>query len=171
MAEIKLFFNERVHTGQLREAGHELIEKDLNVVHRLLDEVEPLRDEPDPVVQLALVQVAMDSQTLPERLRGAWTREEISFTRLMVEAGIFGYPERIWDGLVAKMPQSGILVTATQAEGFLNSSRTRLANLRSPKLQNYLGTQNWASYVFVENLILRGGVDSRVYLQPQTSQS
>lgn len=169
MTEIKLFVNERVHTGQLRDAGLELLDKGLLVVSEYRERLGGVNPGVSPLPQDILIGLAMGRHGLPDGLKGRWKKAERDMTRLLVSTGVLSYPHRVWQNLFRRLQYTQSLPNQEQAVGLLNRTGTRLTYLQRPEGGfGRLDSLRWSTFVYTENLILRGAVLGGTYfIEPE----
>lgn len=164
MPEIKLFVNERVHTGQLRDAGLELLDKGMLVVLEYKERLGGVNPGVSPLPQNILIGLAMGNHGLPDRLKVRWKKAEQEMTRLLVSTGVLSYPHRVWQNLFRRLQYTKSLPNQEQAMGFLNRTGARLTYLQGPEGGfGRLDSLRWSTFVYTENLILRGAVLGGTY--------
>ena len=163
MPESILYINAQVHTGQLRDAGSELLYQDLMVVNLYAESVDEVSPAVNPLPQDLLVGLALTPNVLPDRLRNSWKKSERDLARLLCNAHILNYPHKVWKGLIQRLQYAPSLPTKEEAHGFLDRTKSRLINLQSSAVYGRLDSLRWTSFVYVENLMLRGAVFGRVF--------
>ncbi|MBI2593525.1 hypothetical protein HYW44_02700 [Candidatus Daviesbacteria bacterium] len=169
MPEIKFFINEEVHTGQLRDAGLELLQKDLLVITEYQQRLSEVNPGVSPLPQDILIGLALGRHGLPDGLRERWKKAEQQMTRLLVSTGVLSYPHQVWRNLFRRLQYTQSLPNQEQASGFLNRTRARIGYLQRPEGGfGRLDSLRWSSLVYTENLMLKGAILGGTYfIEPE----
>lgn len=169
MSERVIYINENCHTGQLRDASHELLVKVSRVVGTCKDslyEIDPsLESQAIPLK----IKKALSHLHLSSKIKSSWKKDENWVVKLMVLAGAMSYPHRTNARIHEMLQPVKFPSTFTEAAAFLADNQFRLDGLLSDGRRR-LDSLRWAAYAYTESTVLRRAIFDGVCLtQPDKS--
>lgn len=166
-----LLIKDRLHTGDLKNAGLELSEYGQRISEWGYYEATAINTAVSPFPQRELIRASISPTKLGHGLRVAWRNADWAVSRLLVATGVFDYPPQLID------PNVGLPTTAREispapvslkvpAEEFFLDKFLKFSALSQEPLRQELGSIDWLSMIYAEDQILRTAVYEGVYILP-----
>lgn len=168
MAEKVIYINENCHTGQLRDASHELLEKIAGIVSHCQDSLQSIDPSLNPNPQK--IRTALSPVSLSTRLQDVWQKDEVWVVKLLVLAGAMSYPHRANAKIHEMLQPIPFPQTFTDAAAFLDENQFRVKGLLSEGV-NRLDSLRWAAFAYTESRVLRKAIFDGVCLIPPQKTS
>lgn len=169
MPEIKLYINDDVHTGQIREASFLLSRGTLRIVNGCLDEVRDLEDRQiDQDVETALRIRILKADNVSPKLIRRWKKDESWVFKLLGMARQFTDPDKIDQRLLTILEPRPIPTRPMDALVFFGTMKKRLEYLSSDQAPATLPTIPFAVTSLAESRILHQALYGRRYLVKAT---
>lgn len=159
----------RVHTGDLRSAGGELIEYGLRVSEWAHSATAEVNSALSVLPQPELIRYHVNPQRMAFGLRQGWRKADWATSRLLVSVGAMTYPP--------KPPITEIIKSHPEVEvfpkplsmkipdgEFYQQVQQRLNSLNQPERRIEEGSINWLKDVYSQNFLLRTAVYEGIYL-------
>lgn len=164
MAEYKLFLNENVHTGQLREASSQLNWDTSNIVGHCLDEITDLTADASQNTETALRIRILKPDNLPPKKISRWKKDELTLFKLLRLTRKFATPEVVDDRIVTILDPLGIPRNTLDALVFFNTVSQRINYLLSDNCQRVISTMHLTGESILESRIIHQALYNRRYL-------
>lgn len=166
MQDRGLFINAHVRTGELLEAGSELRDYGLRASDWAYSHLirAPITADPERLGFL------LHPVRLSRSLRRSWVKAENATARLLVAARVLDYPRDVTYDVADDLESGAVFQTVPRiprdvAIDFFTQRLTRLEVLGKTQLRDELGSAVWASLVYEESAVLRGGIFNQVYYE------
>ncbi|MBI2599322.1 hypothetical protein HYW43_00170 [Candidatus Daviesbacteria bacterium] len=154
MSEYIVYINETCHTGQLRDASHELLEGVSQIVDTCKNNLHEIDPSLGPQSISLKIRAALSSLHLSPKAKESWNKKENSLVKLMVLAGVMSYPQKTNARLHEVLQPVPFPRTFTDASAFLSDNQFRIHGLQSDG-QRRLDSLRWAAYAYTESAVLR----------------
>ncbi|MBI2196676.1 hypothetical protein HYU45_03635 [Candidatus Daviesbacteria bacterium] len=165
MVEKVIYINDNCHTGQLRDASHELLQKISYIVGNCKDNLQQIDPSLSSLVPPLKIKTALSSVSLSPRTKDSWNKYENWVVKLMVLAGVMSYPHRANVRIHEVLQPIPFPQTFTEAVAFLDENQFRVRGLLSDGLRR-LDSLRWTAYAYTESRVLREVLFDGVCLAP-----
>ncbi len=164
MPEGIVYVNESFHTGLVKEATLELIDRQQKVLDVCIDKITMLKVVLGSEAASSIVRGVINGGVIPTRIRRKWLRGEMWVGRFLTEAKV--NPELSNplpnDSEAEKIPNQQGLSTA---EEFLKLSQDALDFLLKNQPPHRFDSLTWSSYAYTESRLLRRALYQGVIIQ------
>lgn len=158
MSELKLFVNEKHHTGEYREATRELLDSGIQVVERCVNNVRDFHgmwDGHPGAIDWPLRRFTSSKDFVGDRLRHRWERNEKRILGILVfELKRMGLGSPVDERLMDSLIQLELFNNTFSALKFWRYAEERMHFLQSERADETLGTISLVSYSYIESRLL-----------------
>lgn len=164
MADIKIYFSEDLHTGNLQEASRDLLEQNLKVTDKCIENLRELSPILSSDIVHSRVRQYVDPYYVTEDIVSKWNKKESWVTRMLAKTKIISYPEKTDMKLGEHLYSIDRFASVGDALEYFYSAETRLNYLISIKSPEHLSSLKYGAYAFAESRVLRKAVFQGVFL-------
>jgi hypothetical protein len=165
MPEKIVHINEKVHSGQLREASWELVDRESRVTQACTERLEELTEKfPDSLTDFMVTKAIDPKKLVSPRVHQDWLKYEVSVARLLDLGPYDQLPRQLAEGLSAetvRFPESRSF--AVNLINFWKTEEARVKGLEQALQKRAADSLTISRSAYANSRIIRAALYQRTY--------